>query len=143
MFLGRHPVIKGFFGYVFDNSENQIEHLPEIRKTPIYAQPNSGKITPKTTYKLFQVDTKTTQHVPETTSAKRGAAAPQNQILVSRTTASAAMESADSSVTNVGILISSIEYGKIDLPYAWKGRPTYKPVANIHSKISPPHHHRP
>ena len=84
------------------------------------------------------MDTKTTQHVPKTTSAKRGAAAPQNQILVSRTTASAAMESADSSVTNVGILISSIEYGKIDLPYAWKGRPTYKPVANIHSKISPP-----
>ena len=45
-----------------------------------------------------------TQHVPKTTSARRGAAAPQNQILVSRTTASAAMESADSSVTNVCIL---------------------------------------
>ena len=61
------------------------------------------------------MDTKTTQHVPKTTSARRGAAAPQNQILVSRTTASAAKESADSSVTNVGILISLIEYGKI--PY--------------------------
>ena len=63
-----------------------------------------GKSHLKLLIKLFQVDTKTTQHVPETTSAKRGAAAPQNQILVSRTTASAAMESADSSVTNVCIL---------------------------------------